>query len=490
MAHGVTVSEVPTTAKPPVRVTPGLAVAFGTAPVNLGDVAAVNKPILCETLADFEASFGPLQPSSRWAAWTLHEVAAAYFELYQVGPLVVVNVADPTNAEHYDTHADVAHVLDSDGNASITVYGDPAPAFGVLKASVVVNVGGVTKTLGTDYTLAFDEDGYLVVSRVTSGTIAGGAHLAISWHQLDGGAVAVADVIGGYSAGAYKGIAVADQVYPRLRLVPGFLLAPGYSSDDTVAAALASKAHALNGGAFRAVALLDLPTDGTIATYADAPAYKVDHGFGAIDAIALWPRVKHGADLYHLSTHAAAIANVTDADHNGIPYASPSNKALVAEAAVLDDGTEIHLDGAQAQTLNVQGIVTALNGFNGWRLWGNRTAIYPSDTDPRNAFIPIRRMFSWIAASVILTTDRDVDEPGNKRLIESVVGTVGIWLNSLIAQGALVDGRIEFRKGDNNTSDLSDGIYRFHVTLTPPSPAEALDFLLEYDPSALAALFT
>jgi phage tail sheath protein FI len=155
------------------------------------------------------------------------------------------------------------------------------------------------------------------------------------------------------------------------------------------------------------------------------------------------------------------------------------------------DGAEVLLTRPQANTLNAQGIVTLLNGFNGWRLWGNRTGVYPGNTDPKDAFIPIRRMFNWIGNTVILTTDANVDDPINRRLVDLVMGTLQSFINGLIAVGALLDGsRIEFREDENPTTDLSDGKIKWHLTLTPPSPAEELDFILEYDPSALEALFT
>ena len=69
----------------------------------------------------------------------------------------------------------------------------------------------------------------------------------------------------------------------------------------------------------------------------------------------------------------ACVCDVTDAANAGVPFASPSNKAVSATAAVNDDGDEILLDRSQANALNAQGIVTILNGFYGWRLWGNRT---------------------------------------------------------------------------------------------------------------------
>lgn len=490
LAHGVTVNEIPTGVVPPVQVTAGLAVYTGTAPVNLGDPAAVNKPVVCYNLADFVAAFGPVQPSAAWGSWTLCEAAAAHFQLYNVGPIVCVNVIDPTNGAHTAQLTGESHVLDTSGNATIQIYGD-APTFGVLLSSVVVKVAGVTKTLSTDYTLAFDANGFCVVSRVSTGTIAAGAHITADYEHLVPGGVTATDIIGGYSGGHYKGIAVIDQVFPALRLVPGLLLAPKWSETPTVAAALIAKAHAIP-GLGRCVAVVDLSTNPSdIATSADAPAWKSDHGYSQLDAVACWPLVTSGAARYHLSTVFACEANVVDAANGGIPFASPSNHAIVADGAILDDGTPLLLTGPQANALDAAGIVTALNGFSGWKLWGNRTAAYPGTTDPKDAFVPIRRMFNWIESTIILTTDARVDAPINRRLVDGVVGTLQTFLNGLIAgPQALIAGKIEFRASENPITDLSDGKIVWHVTLTPPSPAESMTFTVEYDPTALSSLFT
>ena len=42
---------------------------------------------------------------------------------------------------------------------------------------------------------------------------------------------------------------------------------------------------------------------------------------------------------------------------------------------------------------------------------------------------------------------------------------------------------------ENPTTDLIDGIIRFHVYVTPPAPAREIDFIVEYDPQYLETLF-
>lgn len=488
MAHGVNVSEQPTGVRPPVTSDAGLPVYFGTAPINSVDLTNVNKPKLISTLAEAVAAFGPL--SDDFDSWTLHEAIKAHFSVYSVAPIVLINVLDPANADHKATASAESHQLVA-GVATLGLYdGADEIQLGVLTSTVVVKnqANNVTYVLGTDYTLAFDDDGYVVLTRKSTGAISASQILHITFDYLDPTGVTADDIIGGYSGGEYTGLEVIEQVFPALRKVPGFIVAPGFSHDETVAAAMQTKAALIN-GSFEAMALLDLPTDGTIATYAAAAAWKANNGYTSKYAQALWPKLKNGSDVYHASTVFACVHNVTDSTNKLIPYVSASNQPVVGTASVLDDGTEVLLTKPQANALNDQGINTFLNGFFGWKAWGNRTACYPGNTDVKDNFAPIRRMFNWMGNTIILTTDAYVDDPVNRRLIDSVNGTLGAWVNGLIAQEALVDGRIEFRADENPVTDLSNGIVRWHVTATPPSPGEQLDFTLEYDPSGLAALF-
>ncbi len=136
------------------------------------------------------------------------------------------------------------------------------------------------------------------------------------------------------------------------------------------------------------------------------------------------------------------------------------------------------------------GVVTALNFIGGWKSWGNRTTAYPSNTDVKDNFINNRRMFNWVGNTLVTTFWSKIDEPTNKRLIETVVDSANIWLNGLTAKGALLGGRVEFREDENTTTELMDGIIRFHVYLTPSAPARDIEFVMEYDPGYISALFS
>ena len=42
----------------------------------------------------------------------------------------------------------------------------------------------------------------------------------------------------------------------------------------------------------------------------------------------------------------------------------------------------------------------------------------------------------------------------------------------------------------STTTELMDGIIRFHVYLTPAAPARDIEFVMEYDPGYISALFS
>ena len=152
-------------------------------------------------------------------------------------------------------------------------------------------------------------------------------------------------------------------------------------------------------------------------------------------------------------------------------------------------GEEIFLGLDSANYLNSQGVITALNWVGGWRAWGNRTAAYPANTDPKDCFIPVRRMFDFIGNTFITTFWQKTDEPMSPRLVRTIVSTFNMYMNSLVAREMLLGGRIEFREDENAITDLMNGILKFHVFITPPVPAEVIEGILEYDPAYLSVLY-
>ena len=483
--HGVFASEVPTSVLPPVRVSAGLPVVFGTAPVHLTEdpAATVNKPMLMYSYAEAvdKLGFVPADSNTGNFNFTLSEVMSSIFALFNVAPVVFVNVLDPAT-----------HTADVIAEA-VTLSKDKATLAenGALKSTIVVqdSGGATTYEAEADYTITYDEGGFAVVNRLEGGTIPADSELQVDYSRLDTSAVTSDDIVGGVDAatGALTGLELVNEVFPRFRLIPGQIVAPGFSSDSAVAAVMASKAENINGH-FKCIALIDAPAD-TVTQYSDVPAWKNDNNVVDPQQVVCWPKVSLGGTKYHMSSQLAGLNCRTDSENQDIPVQSPSNQNLQMDSAVLDDGTDVFLGPGEGAYLNGQGIATALNFQGGWKFWGNRTAAYPANTDPKDSFIPLRRMYNWVGNTLILTYWQRLDYPLKLRQIQVVTDSSNIWLNGLVAQEFLLGARVEFREDENPTTDLMDGISRFHVYMTPPSPNREIDFILEYDPSYLQTLF-
>ena len=92
--HGVYGSEVATSLVPMTETDSGLVIAFGTAPVHLAsDPAAVNSPVLCYTYKEAVAAFGY---DDNFDKYTLCEVMKSHYALFNMAPVVFVNVLDVT----------------------------------------------------------------------------------------------------------------------------------------------------------------------------------------------------------------------------------------------------------------------------------------------------------------------------------------------------------------------------------------------------------
>jgi len=227
--------------------------------------------------------------------------------------------------------------------------------------------------------------------------------------------------------------------------------------------------------------------------YTGVPAWKKANNINSPNQILCFPMVKLGSKKFHLSTQVAGRITATDNNASlgdGTPCESSSNKLMKIDSAVLIDETEVLLDLQQANYLNENGIVTALNFVGGFVMWGNETACYPSNTDVTDYFICVSRMFKWVANSIVLTYWSKVDKKLNRRLIDSIVDSLNIWMNGLTSEEKLLGGRVEFLESENSITDIMSGKAKFHVYMTPPSPAKKLEFVLEYDISYLSTLLS
>jgi hypothetical protein len=275
-------------------------------------------------------------------------------------------------------------------------------------------------------------------------------------------------------------------------IVPDLILCPNWSHISEVAAVMSAKGENIN-GLFEANAILDVDTaaeEGAVY-YTEVPAWKKAHNYTKVNELVCFPRLKLGDLEFNYSTQLAGLIGQVDNDTDlgkGTPCESASNKSLQADSMCIADGTEVTLDLQQANYLNDNGIITALNLYNGFVSWGNYTAAFPASTDPVDYFYCISRMFKWVAKTVTLSYWSYIDRKLTRRLLDAVLQGVNTWLNSLTADEIILGGSVELREDENSLTALMAGRAKFHIYITPPSPLQKMEFIMEYDVSYLSEL--
>jgi hypothetical protein len=474
--HGVSWADVPTSIIAPVEATAGINVVFGSAPLHLVKTGKdhINVPRIYNRYEDAVLELGY---SGDWATYDICEHMDACFVEFGVFPVVYVAVNDPEAGAVAIAPAQVTLV-----NGQVDT-GEELIAWTIV---VKDSAGTITYVEGTDYLLSLSKTNTTIITRIATGTIpADNSVLTLEGMNPTATPITATDIIGGIdvTTGKRTGLEVIEDVFQKTGIVPGVIICPKWSMDPTVAAAMEAKSENIN-GCFACSCLIDVDT-ATVVKAQDVKAWKDSNNiaFPRQECLFGMPALKGttASKVFHFASQQGPLLQWTDAYRgDGLPYHSPSNKNLRMNALLLADGSELPMHLLDANMLNGQGVVTALNWIGGWRSWGNRTAAYPANTDVKDMFIPVRRMFDFVGNSVVLTIWQKVDEPGNRRLIDSIVNSLQLWLDGLTNTGALLGARIEFRHDENPTTELLNGHYVFHIYIAVPTPAEWLDFRIEY----------
>lgn len=471
MSHGISISEQATSVKSMVAGDSALPVIFGTAPVNMLENPTLNEPVLCLNYAEAVKAFGSIKDNNDYSLLQAIEVL---YSLYGISKAIFVNVLD--KAKHKKTQSGEVYSFVKDKVE--------LPHIGILKETVVVKANEAPAEVGVDYSLAFNEYGKLIITRIVEGSLLEEDELTIQYDYIDTSMVTADDIIGGIDSetGKKKGLEVIADIFPSLALIPTIILAPGYSHLPGVAQIMATKCKNIN-GVFHAVAIADIQDD-TLKVYNKVPEYKNSKSIIDADLITCFPRVTNAGSEQWLSTHLAGVIATTDSNNGGTPHVSPSNQSIKIDG-LINNGEVVKLGLDEANYLNENGIVTALNFIGGFKIWGNRTSAYPSNTDVKDMFIPVRRVFSWIGNTLVTNFWQNVDMPINKRNIENIVNNVQFWLDSLQSEEVLNGATVTFPDELNSDTELLDGKLKFKLQMASPTPAEDIEFILEYDVSLL-----
>jgi phage tail sheath protein FI len=481
---GVHVFEKATSVQTPKVATVGIPFVVGTAPVqSAAKPAKSNVPVL---VTSWDEAVEKLGFSYDWESYTLCEFMYSHLQLFGAQPVIFCNILDPeamkkaVEAKDYDV---------TDHKATLPI----GAVAGSIKVKATVDVEGTPTEqelkADEDYSILYDRDDtdtyVCIVELLEDGSAYDAETVNIAYNEANPTTATVADVV--------DGVAQVDACLTAVGLVPDLIAAPGWSHNTVVAAVMATKAAAIN-GLFKGKAVIDADSgaDG-VTEYSQLSGYKNKNNFVDVDQILCWPMVQLGDYRFHLSTQLCGLMATVDAGNRGIPYESPSNKNLKMDACVLKDGTPVNLTWNQVDLIaGSWGVVTAVNFLDsGWVAKGNYTACYPGNTDVKDQFIPVSRMFDFIGNTLIRTFWSKLDKPMTPALRDSILQTCNIWLGGLTGGGYLYGARAEMLAEENPLTSLLDGIITLHIYNAPPVPAQEIDFILEYDVSymetALAA---
>jgi phage tail sheath protein FI len=467
--HGVETVEMERGPRPVTTVKSAVIGLIGTAP--MGDV---NTPTL--VVSDLTAAaFG----DASLAGFTIPQALDAIYD-QGAGTVIVINVLDP--AIHVTAVPNEAVVLDGDSVKAA----HPAIKPGTL---IVKNASAtVPYAEGTDYTVDWQT---AKITRKAGGAMTANQGLTLAYSYLDPTKVTPADIIGSVNAaGQRTGMKALRDTYNKMGFFAKLLIAPAFCTQTSVSSELIAMADALD-----AIALIDAPIGTTFAQAlaGRGPSGTINFNTGSDRALLCYPYLKAydtGLNADRLEPYSQRLAGAIAArDIEKGFWWSPSNSEIKgitgverALSAMIDDpNSEVNL-------LNEAGITTVFNSFGtGLRIWGNRTAAFPTVTALRN-FVNVRRTGDIINEGLRYFSLQFIDQPLTQAVIDSLTESVNGYGRKLIGDGALLGFKCWFDASRNSQTELSAGHLLLNYKYTPPPPLERLTFETEITSEYLLTL--
>lgn len=398
---------------------------------------------------------------------------------YGAGTVLVVNVLDPE--VHRSNVVGQARQFGDNDQLQL--------GHGALQALTLKSSDGLTTyVLNTDYSVTMLTG---KVKRLAGGAIPANGQVQADYTHADPSLVTSADIIGAVDiAGQRSGLKAFADSYNLFGFFPKLFIAPGFSTLNSVSVELIAAAEQMGG-----VAYIDAPIGTTVQQViaGRGPAGAINFNTSSDRVRLCYPHVKvydsatDGERLEPLSIRAAGLRAKVDLD-DGYWWSS-SNRELVGviglerplTARVDDPSSEVNL-------LNEVGVSTVFNSFGtGLRLWGNRTAAWPTVTHMRN-FENVRRTKDIIDESIRYSSLQFVDMPITQALIDSITESVNLFGRKLTGDGALLGFECWYDPARNPQTELELGHLLFNYKLTVPLPFERGTFETEITGEYLANL--
>jgi uncharacterized protein len=463
--HGVETIQVKRGPRP-VRVVRSAVIGL----VGIAPTGPVNQPTLVLNDGD-AAQFGAALPG-----FNIPQALQAIFA-QGAGTVIVVNTL--TSANLATVTAENVTLVDGKGKLAHAPIADL-----VITDDEVVPV---TLDPETDYNV--DAFGNITIP---AGSVVGPTDtIKATYKRLDASTVNAAQINGTVdgSTEARSGIKAFDLSFNNFGFNPRIFIAPNYSQIAAVASELITY-----GEKYRGFALIDAVSGWTRAqALADRGPSGTIFNTSSYAAGLLYPRLKAydaATDADVVVPFSAYFAGVWTRTINNEGYwVSPSNKEIRGITGVERDITSSYTDpSTDVQLLNEAGIISYINAFGaGRRTYGNRSAAWPSNSDPEQ-FLSVRMTAGVLYDSLEQAMVQFIDRPINNALIDAITETVNGFIRTLAGRGALVDGECTYDPAKNPPTQVANGQLVFDLTFMPPVPGERITFEAFIDINLLSNL--
>jgi phage tail sheath protein FI len=274
-------------------------------------------------------------------------------------------------------------------------------------------------------------------------------------------------IIGGVDAATGKrtGLQAFLDARSAIKVTPRILIAPGFSHELAVGTEMNALAQRL-----KAVAIIDGPNTTDEEAISARENYGSDRVYVVDPWVKVWDTVQHKNVVVPASARVAGLISKMDNARGW--WWSPSNQVIdgiVGTARGID--FELSDVNCRANHLNENEVTTIVHE-DGYRLWGNRTC----STDPKTAFLCVRRSADMIAESILYAHLWAVDRGITKTYLEDVRDGVRAYIRHLKKVGALIGGDCWVDPEINTPDQISQGIVYWDYDFTPVYPAEHLVF--------------
>lgn len=466
--HGVETIETDNSTRAIQTVKTAVIGLVGTAPIG-----TTNQLILVKNEYD-AAQFGKEIPG-----FTIPQALRAIFD-HGAAAVIVINVCDTT--KHTKQIESESVTLDAYGrgrtkNAALT------------ELTLTAGEAGESLEIGTDYTVDLLTGD---IQAVSGGKLSKVTSVTASYTYVNPSLVKSSDLIG--DTDTVTGTATGMKAWARSNTHFGFnpriLIASGYSSQKEISTELIAQAEKLE-----AIAYIDAPIGATVQDVIEGRgmAGSINFNTSSNRAMLFYPHVKvyntftNEEEARPLSAYAAGLRAKVDLDR-GYWWSSSNNSILGITGVERYLTAQIDDPNCETNLLNEVGVTTIFNeSGTGYLLWGNRTAAFPTVTHIKN-FESVRRTGDIIAASLRQSSRQFIDRPINQALIDALVYSGESFLKTLIANGAIVSGKVWYDPSRNTPEELSLGHLLLNYSFTPPPPLERLTYEIEITDEYLVVL--